>query len=54
MSDKLRVVPITQAKFAELSAGGKYKEGKPLPMKCGETYWLEVLPTSAKLGEPSG
>lgn len=40
---KPHVSPITEPKFAELSAGGKYIEGKPLPMKDGNTYWVEVI-----------
>jgi hypothetical protein len=46
-AEKPSVRPITEQKFAELSAGGKYKEGKPLPMKVGETYWVEVIPPTS-------
>jgi hypothetical protein len=51
---KPHVKPITEDEFAELSAGGKYIEGKPLPMKRGDTHWVEVIaPQSAKGVEPT-
>lgn len=51
VAEKPSVTPITAAKFAELIVGGKYIEGKPLPMKDGNTHWLEVIPpTHAKPG----
>jgi len=45
---KPRVRQIDEAKFKELSAGGKYIEGKPLPMRMGSVYLVEVLPTAAQ------
>ena len=45
---KPRVRQIDEAKFKELSAGGKYIEGRPLPMRVGGVYLVEVLPTATQ------